>query len=189
MPLEVRRHVGRDVFRLHRLVEAQHDDRRAIVSAAGTIPVRLEQPRRRRRERESIRTLETTAAVGRGGRVDRHVVLRRQRQLARRREDQDRRAGPAEGPGNRGRDVEERRTRLRRHSAERHHRLGEDNANFVGLLDGRHFARRPGADDAQWGPRWRCGLGIDGGSGEQEERGGKNGAMRHRSPSNKGSKD
>ena len=149
VPLKRRMHVRGDIFRLHRLAESQDDNRRGIESSARTVPIGLHQEGCRRHEAEGVGRRERPTADRGRARIDRHVEFRRERQPFRRRQDQDRRAGPAIGAGDRGRDVKERRLQPRCHAPQRHHRLGEDDAYFVPLLADRDFTRRTGADDAQ----------------------------------------
>ena len=86
-------------------------------------------------------------------------------------------------PCDRRRDVEEGWSKLRRHPAERHHRLREHHANLVGFFERRNFTRRTCADDPQGRARGRNRLGTEICSNEEHKRGGTDCATGHWGPS------
>ena len=153
---------GHQAGRVHRLVEAEGEHDRLVVAAAPPVPLGVEQLHDRRGEREGLARGEGAPASGHGGRRDRHLVPGPVSDLARiRREDQGRRSRPAEPAGQGRGDAHERGLHALGDPSQGDHRLGEDDPDLVGLLDGVQAALGPHADHAR---------GVLGGGGQAPER-------------------
>ena len=151
VPLISERDMTGDVSRPDRLVESQGHDERLVEPPVDAIPISAYETDRRRREREDVRLRQLPAADGGGARPDSDDVVRRVRQddLRIGCEHEDRRSRPAKGAGDRRPHREERRRHLIRQRANRHHRLGEPDANLVGLRKTSQFTARSGGDDGE----------------------------------------
>ncbi len=158
------RQVRDEIGGAHRLVESQRE-RHDVVDAAGLArPSRRNQPDGGRGERERVGRAERVSCGARRRRIDRHRVGGgvRQGRVRVGRQQQNRRPRPAERAFDRWGDAHPGRRRIRRDAAERHHRLGEHDADLVGVLELADLAGRAGLED-----RERRGLG--------ERRPGRNG--------------
>ena len=161
--LQVREYIGR----AHTLVEAQRNGDRPVEATGLAHPVCRQQSHRRGRELEPERRRESFAGCACGTRVHRDrvrcCIWKRRSRVGRK--EQDGCARPSELPGDTWRDRHPRNLRVGRRTAERDHRLGKDEPDFVGVRSLIHLTPRAGLKDSEGGVL--CGTG-EGGCKQQE---------------------
>ncbi len=135
------------------LVELQGDHHGAVGAAGASIPLGGAQSHGRRGELKSERRAEASAGGTGGAGVHDHGVggCVRERRGRVRREEQHRGARPPELSGDPWRDRHPRDGWIGRRSSERDHRLGKDEADFVGLRTRPDLSSRTCLEDGQGG--------------------------------------